>query len=1232
MKNPLTTITQLLRLEYRSIGLGIAGLATLIASFLGPITPAQAAPESCGLAVTIIAAPFAVVDSNKPGVEGPRVAALGARITNTGGAVVNDVTVEFSGNQLSLINGSPASYYLNDLAAGESITAYWPVTYPATFDVGYGYTISASNADGCMASSSSVLTTQSEISANSNKLLPTGATVSVNPSVVTPGSLVTVRITGFTLGTIGQGPNNNYDAWLQPIGNLGFDPTCLRLVRSEVKLNSISGAAFIDQLYFTYLNNYRSDPRDYVAYTFLGLRSCTTVIQPYQEAASGTQEKYNSDFSASTSFTTLTSDGSSALTITVQADKTNISANDTVRYAVTFSAPSAPVGYPDNGNPVVISAGIPDETTYVAGSATTISTADLQYSTDDGATWSDGEPAAADVTDLRWVLQTQVSSEPAQVQFAVVVDSTYSGAPLTTSVSGSLLDGSTLTSTSSTVTATPTSTPTPTPSPTPTATPSPTPPANTPPTAVDDSIEVAMNTAITFDVLANDTDPDGNLDPSRTVATTMPAHGTLASNGNGLFVYTPAPGYIGLDGFNYRACDTNLACDGAVVTLFVGYEQLRWRTYTTAVAYEDLKNAGWSDWDYNDFIVHIRIKEGLDPADRLAALQIDYDALARGAGYYQRFFHKLPLNGGGLSMLSVRDGSGNVVRQRTAKFTDDTTFMIFTLTRDALPPLPGFFDTNTRNTQPGVVPGGTATLTIYTTDPSANAAAALPPKPWDPYIYVGNTQQEVHLLIPGHLDNTQTVNGAFDPSSPLIGYDLPLAQTFQPGWQWPSEFSGIWRAYPSYVGYIGTGGVSNQDWWQAQNAASAWLWSPGRSSVQHVPVSGEAPVTSRYFASPVVADLDGNGQAEIVIGNLLENRVEVYDVDRNPVAGWPQPVGGSIKAAAAVVDLDGDGLLEVVVGAADGKLYAWRHDGQPLAGWPVTLNPGFRVLATPAVGDLDGDGVLDIVAPVANGKLYAVDANGVLKAGWPVSIGDVPDLYNSQVINSSPRIVDLDGDGTLEIVVGSTDKRVYAFHGNGSVRWTYQTGDMVLSTPAVADIDPASPGLETVVGSGDSYVYLLNSSGGLIWRRATGWTVRSSPAVADLDGDQDLEIVIGGDDDKVWAWHHTGHLVAGWPQTTGADVFSSPAIGDVDGDGRPEVVVGSDDAKVYAWKANGTLLPGWPKATEQSVKGMPALANLDTDHALEVVAADFAGALYIWDHPTEAGIQAVFLPLVSRGP
>ena len=69
--------------------------------------------------------------------------------------------------------------------------------------------------------------------------------------------------------------------------------------------------------------------------------------------------------------------------------------------------------------------------------------------------------------------------------------------------------------------------------------------------------------------------------------------------------------------------------------------------------------------------------------------------------------------------------------------------------------------------------------------------------------------------------------------------------------------------------------------------------------------------------------------------------------------------------------------------------------------------------------------------------------------------------------------------------------------------------------------------------------------------------VYSSPALGDLDGDGHLEVVVGSDDGKVYAWHHDGTPVAGWPQTTGDVVDSSPALGDLDGDGHLEVVVGS---------------------------------------------------------------------------
>ena len=65
--------------------------------------------------------------------------------------------------------------------------------------------------------------------------------------------------------------------------------------------------------------------------------------------------------------------------VTIQPNSTTVNADDVVRYTVTYSAPDAPVGYPSNGNPAIITANIPDQTTYVAGSATETVDADAEY-------------------------------------------------------------------------------------------------------------------------------------------------------------------------------------------------------------------------------------------------------------------------------------------------------------------------------------------------------------------------------------------------------------------------------------------------------------------------------------------------------------------------------------------------------------------------------------------------------------------------------------------------------------------------------------------------------------------------------------------------------------------------------------------------------------------------------------------------------------------------------------
>lgn len=662
------------------------------------------------------------------------------------------------------------------------------------------------------------------------------------------------------------------------------------------------------------------------------------------------------------------------------------------------------------------------------------------------------------------------------------------------------------------------------------------------------------------------------------------------------------------------------------------YGPLNWESERMLLGFEDLKKFAWTDWDYNDVVVRLTIRYGTLNGGALAVLEVQYNALARGAGFLNHALnHQFPISGGGWYALTVSDSTGKPVRQQQLGFSNaNPDFPIFTRTRDALPqPSDAMEQTNTRPEQFQVVAGQRAMLTIALNSPTSNRVQHLPQSPWDPYLKVLESGQEVHLVQPGHLDNTQTVTGLNNTESPLLGYDLPLARVFPDGWIWPLEVTGIWRGYPEFARYIKTNGRSAKDWYLPKFMVRSWLWGQAIPTELPAAPATSTSIESRYFAAPLLADLQGDGQPEVIIGNLIANRLEVYDTSLRPLPGWPQPLGGGVRAAAAVANLDSDSALEILIGASDGKLYAWNADGTPLSGWPIRLgiepDESYRILSTPAVADLNGDTSPEIVVALSDGRLYALDAAGQKLPGWPISLGEVKDSYGSQVINSSPRMADLDGDGALEIVVGSTDKHIYAVGADGRVRWRYATEDMILSTPAIADIDPLQPGLEVVIGSGDGSVSLLNSAGQLIWNRPTGWTVRSSPLLIDMDGDNAPEILIGSDDMKLWAWHADGSLVDGWPQATGTELFSTPTFGDIDGDGQPEIVIGGEDAQIYAWETSGTPVSGWPKTAREAIKGMPTMINLDDDPEMELIAGDMSGSLFIIGK-----VYPAFLPVITR--
>ena len=93
-------------------------------------------------------------------------------------------------------------------------------------------------------------------------------------------------------------------------------------------------------------------------------------------------------------------------------------------------------------------------------------------------------------------------------------------------------------------------------------------PVNDPPEAVDDSASTEEGSAVTIDVLDNDSDPDG--DPIEINSFTQPSNGTVVLNPDGSFTYTPSGEFMGEDSFTYTIRDSSGAVSNtATVTITV---------------------------------------------------------------------------------------------------------------------------------------------------------------------------------------------------------------------------------------------------------------------------------------------------------------------------------------------------------------------------------------------------------------------------------------------------------------------------------------------------------------------------------------------------------------------------------------------------------------------------------------------------------------------------------------
>jgi DNA-binding beta-propeller fold protein YncE len=244
---------------------------------------------------------------------------------------------------------------------------------------------------------------------------------------------------------------------------------------------------------------------------------------------------------------------------------------------------------------------------------------------------------------------------------------------------------------------------------------------------------------------------------------------------------------------------------------------------------------------------------------------------------------------------------------------------------------------------------------------------------------------------------------------------------------------------------------------------------------------------------PVVVDLDGDGDLDLLVGNKIEQddtqNGKLYRLMNDGTASRPSfrldgdlDVGGGYHLLPAFGDLDGDGDLDAILGTWSDELRLLRNDATDgsisltaVDSAVVTLTRGRN--ATPTLGDIDGDGDLDLMIGESSGTLNFYENTGTpTRAEFTLRSDEYGDIDVGR--RSLPLLHDIDDDGDLDLVVGSENEGVHLYRNEGSTSAPHFTDAGKLG---VADLYFAAPVFVDLDGDGDDDVLVGGAGGGLLF-------------------------------------------------------------------------------------------------------------------------------------------------------
>ncbi|MBL8754883.1 MAG: VCBS repeat-containing protein [Planctomycetes bacterium] len=342
-----------------------------------------------------------------------------------------------------------------------------------------------------------------------------------------------------------------------------------------------------------------------------------------------------------------------------------------------------------------------------------------------------------------------------------------------------------------------------------------------------------------------------------------------------------------------------------------------------------------------------------------------------------------------------------------------------------------------------------------------------------------------------------------------------------------------------------------------------------------LPVPAQSPFrTTRHAGLPSIfvgdkfasGDLDGDGDVDLFVANdnspnqLLRNDGfgRFSDVTATNFPTQPPPIASH---SVDLADIDNDGDLDVLIGNDDwlsNRVYRNNGAGFFYDVTTTALPPNAEFTECQVVADFDGDGDVDWFTVdggpchfyANNGAGVFTDASATRLSGLPLIGGDRWDV--------TPRAVDIDGDGDLDVMVPRYTGGPFLIRNQGGVLSPFPTQLPVVLTYGHWFADYDGDGDADIFGNQGSRLLQNQGNGTFVEVTATAFPIvptANGIGTFDADGDGDIDLVTAT---RIWVNNGNGTFtaqIAATPLNFGYRLGVASADFDGDGDidlaGRP---------------------------------------------------------------------------------